>query len=103
VDIHNPAGTGTEIHRLAPGTSYAIPYRCLTPRGFDNLLVAGRPISADHAAHSSLRVMPIAMNIGEAAGVAAAQAVARGVTTREVDVAAVRQVLRQRGAVIDAP
>jgi hypothetical protein len=101
VDIHNPAGTGTVIQPVPPGRSYAIPYRCLTPAGFENLLVAGRPISADHAAHSSLRVMPIAMNLGEAAGVAAAQALPHRGHTRAVDVAVLRRRLRERGAVVD--
>lgn len=102
VDIHNPAGTGTLIQHVPPGQSYAIPYRCLTPQGFDNLLVAGRPISSDHAAHSSLRVMPIAMNIGQAAGLAAAHAVQRQTAVREVDVRELRAELREQGAVIDA-
>lgn len=102
VDIHNPAGTGTVIKPVPPGKSYAIPYRCLTPRGLENLLVAGRPISADHAAHSSLRVMPIAMNLGEAAGLAAGQALDHRGRVREVPVQALRERLRQRGAVIDA-
>ena len=103
VDIHSPTGGGTDIRGLPPGASYALPYRCLTPRGWENLLVAGRPISADHGAHSSLRVMPIAMNLGEAAGVAAAQALAHDGRTRAVDIQAVRETLRERGAVIDAP
>ncbi len=101
VDIHNPAGTGTVMQPVPPGRSYALPYRCLTPRGLENLLVAGRPISADHAAHSSLRVMHIAMNVGEAAGVAAAQSLRRRGRTRSVEVATLRQRLRERGAVID--
>ncbi len=101
VDIHNPAGTGTVIEPVPPGRSYAIPYRCLTPVGFENLLVAGRPISCDHAAHSSLRVMPIAMNVGEAAGVAAARALNERGQVRAVEVESLRQRLRDRGAVID--
>jgi glycine/D-amino acid oxidase-like deaminating enzyme len=101
VDIHNPAGTGTVIQAVPPGRSYAIPYRCLTPVGWENLLVAGRPISADHAAHSSLRVMPIAMNIGEAAGVAAAQSLSQRGHTRAVETENLRRRLRERGAVID--
>ena len=86
------------IRELPEGESYDIPYRCLCPRGFDNLLVAGRPISATHEAHSSLRVMPIAAAIGEAAGVAAAMCVANEQTVREVDVAALRERLLRRGA-----
>ena len=98
IDIHNPEGTGTVIKELPEGESYDIPYRCLCPRGFENLLVAGRPISATHEAHSSLRVMPIAAAIGEAAGVAAAMCVANEQTVPEVDVAALRERLLRRGA-----
>ena len=98
VDIHNPAGTGTVIRRLPPGEAYDIPYRCLRPRGFANLLVAGRPISADHGAHSSLRVMPIAMAVGEAAGVAAALALTAGDDTRAVEPGVLRRHLLDRGA-----
>ncbi len=99
VDIHNPAGTGTVIKRLPPGEAYDIPYRCLTPKGFDNLLVAARCVSCDHGAHSSLRVMPIVMAIGEAAGVAAQRALAGG-DVRGIDVAALRARLVERGASI---
>ncbi len=97
VDIHNPAGTGTVIERLPPGESYDIPYRCLTPLGFDNLLIAARCISSDHGAHSSLRVMPIVMAIGEAAGCAAQMALEDG-DTRAVGTDALRERLVTRGA-----
>ncbi|MFQ6132442.1 MAG: FAD-dependent oxidoreductase, partial [Armatimonadota bacterium] len=70
VDIHNPDGKGARIVRLKD--PYDIPYRCLIPRGVDNLLVTGRAISADHAAHSSLRIQPTSYAIGQAAGTAAA-------------------------------
>lgn len=100
VDIHNPSGTGTVIQHLPPGEAYDIPYRCLCPRGFDNLLIAGRPISSDHAAHSSHRVMPIAACNGEAAGVAAAMCVRNGSDIRGVDVQALRAKLKARGASI---
>jgi hypothetical protein len=99
VDIHNPAGTGTVIKHLPPGEAYDIPYRCLTPLGFDNLLIAARCISSDHAAHSSLRVMPIVMAIGEAAGCAAEMAL-EDHDTRSVDVDALRETLVGRGASI---
>ena len=82
VDIHDPLGTKAEIVRLRQ--PYEIPYRCLIPRGVDNLLVAGRPISADHVAHSSLRIQPTAYALGQAAGTAAALAVRDGVGPWEV-------------------
>ncbi len=99
VDIHNPAGTGTVIKRLPPGEAYDIPYRCLTPRGIGNLLIAGRCISSDHGAHSSLRVMPIVMAIGEAAGCAAAMA-PPAADVRAVEAGALRERLVGRGASI---
>ncbi|HCU38554.1 MAG TPA: FAD-dependent oxidoreductase [Armatimonadetes bacterium] len=98
IDIHSPTGHGLYGQRMPEGDWYDIPYRCLTPKGVDNLLVAGRPISCDHYIHGSLRVMPIAMSTGEAAGVAAAMAAADDLTTRGVDVAALRERLRARGA-----
>jgi len=98
IDIHNPSGTGTVIKRLPAGESYDIPYRCLCPRGFDNLLVAGRPISATHQAHSSVRIMSIAAAVGEAAGTAAAMCVVQGQSVTAVDVAELRERLRRRGA-----
>lgn len=100
VDIHNPSGTGTVIQQLPPGEAYDIPYRCLTPLGFDNLLIAGRPISSDHAAHSSHRVMPIAACNAEAAGVAAGMCVRGKHDIRSVDLNALRARLKARGASI---
>jgi hypothetical protein len=52
-----------------------VPYRCLLPQGVEQLLVAGRCISADHEAHARSRNMPACMATGQAAGVAAAIAV----------------------------
>lgn len=100
VDIHSPTGGGTVIKRLPPGEAYDIPYRCLCPLGFDNLLIGGRPISSDHAAHSSHRVMPIAACNGEAAGLAAAMSVKGSTDIRGIEVAALRQTLADRGASI---
>lgn len=98
VDIHNPTGAGTVIKRLKPGESYDIPYRCLTPLGVDNLLIAGRPISATHEAHSSVRIMPICIAIGQAAGTAAALSVRERVIPRKLDIALLQKTLRSQGA-----
>jgi len=98
VDIHDPDGGGTVIKRLRPGESYDIPYRCLVPLAIDNLLVAGRPISTTHEAHSSTRIMPIACAVGEAAGAAAALCVRGNTIPRKLDPAALRSTLRARGA-----
>jgi len=99
IDIHSPDGEGTVLRSLQ-GDYYEIPYRCLLPRGVDNLLVAGRPISADHVAHSSLRIMPTCFALGEAAGVAAALAVGEGVQPRQVPAEKLRAELVSRGAFV---
>lgn len=84
MDIHNPEGKGTKFRWLPPGESYDIPLRCLLPKGIDNLIVAGRCISGTHEAHSSYRVMPTAMAIGQAAGVCAALASLRSKMPRDI-------------------
>ncbi len=98
VDIHDPDGGGTVLKHLAPGESYDIPYRCLTPLGVENLLVAGRPISSTHEAHSSIRVMPIAIAVGEAAGTAAALCAKGRVPPRKLNVTDLQRALIAQGA-----
>ena len=79
---------------------YDIPYRCLTPKGFDNLLVSGRCISATHEGMAGARVMATCMAIGQAAGTAAALAGKNGCGVREVDVAELRKTLTKDGALV---
>ncbi|MBR2467310.1 MAG: FAD-dependent oxidoreductase [Clostridia bacterium] len=99
IDIHSPDGSGTSHWFFPDGEYYTIPYRALIPKGFCNLLVAGRCISADHDAQASLRVMPPCTSVGEAAGIAAAMA-KRG-DVKSVDTELLRAKLRERGAVVD--
>lgn len=98
IDIHNPEGTGTSHYYFAPGEYYTIPYRSLTVKDADNLLVAGRCISADHEAQASIRIMPICASTGEAAGIAAS--LAPGGRVKEVDIKALREKLKTAGALI---
>jgi hypothetical protein len=67
----------------------------------ENLLVAGRPISATHEAHASLRVMGTAMVTGQAAGTAAALAVRRKRPPRRVTVEELRRLLAEQGSLLD--
>ncbi len=85
IDIHNPDGSGTIIHHLAKGAWYEIPWGALLPADIDNLAIASRCISADHAAHSSLRVMPPVCSIGQASGTAAAMALDAGKEVSAID------------------
>ena len=94
IDIHNPEGSGTSHHYFKPGEWYTIPYRCLIPRGVNNMLVAGRCISTTHEAQASVRIMPIVANIGEAAGVAIGVAAKSHADTRNVEVVQVQRILQ---------
>ena len=78
MDNHLPAGfyaPGYSSHHLPVNAPYPIPYRCLYSRNIDNLMFAGRNISASHLAMSSTRVMATCSLMGQAAGAAAALAV----------------------------
>ena len=63
---------------------YGIPYRCLYSRNVENLMFAGRDISATHMALSSTRVQGTTSVLGQAAGTAAAIAVREKTTPRGV-------------------
>ena len=91
LDIHDPKGGDVDFQSMPP---YEIPYRCLVPMGIDQMLVAGRCISADHEAHARSRNMPACMSTGQAAGIAAAIAIEDGVLVRNVAVKKVQQALR---------
>ncbi|MEK3724419.1 FAD-dependent oxidoreductase [Paenibacillus sp. FSL H8-0034] len=96
IDIHPPEGE-QQVFTGSGKAVYEVPYRCLLPQGFDNLLVAGRCISASHTAFGSVRVMATAMGIGQGAGTAAAMAAANSLTTRQVDVELLRSLLMEQG------
>ncbi|MBM4093307.1 MAG: FAD-dependent oxidoreductase, partial [Planctomycetes bacterium] len=48
-----------------------IPYRCLYSRNVDNLLMAGRDVSATHVALMGIKVMGVTGHMGVATGAAA--------------------------------
>ncbi len=101
IDIHSPTGSGTTLYYFSDGEYYEIPFRCLVPRGMENLLVAGRCISSTHEAQASYRIMPFCAELGQAAGVAAAVAKDYGSTFQTVDVQEIRTRLKARGFVLN--
>ncbi|HAS81961.1 MAG TPA: FAD-dependent oxidoreductase [Verrucomicrobia bacterium] len=84
--------------RLGKGESYGIPYRILTPKGLDNVLVAGRCVSTDRSMQASIRVMPGCYITGQAAGVAAAMAAQAETSTRRLDIGDLQARLKAMGA-----
>jgi hypothetical protein len=80
---------------MKPGCAY--PYRCLLPRPVENLLVAGRCGSATHLGLAAGKSMGNMMEIGQAAGVAAALCSKGGITPRQLDVRELQVVLCSMG------
>lgn len=101
IDIHNPEGAGTSHYYFPDGEYYTIPYRCLTPKGLTNTLVAGRCISSTHEAQASYRIMPVCCCLGEAAGVAASIAHKSKQNVKEIDTTELRNKLKELGAIVD--
>lgn len=94
------AGSDTHWQYLPEGETYDIPYRCLLPKNVENLLVAGRCLSADHDAHASVRSMGQCMAMGQAAAVAASIAVSEKAAPREIKIPVLQDRLRQIGAIL---
>lgn len=100
IDIHNPEGSGTDYYFFKDNEYYTIPFRCLKPKGINNLLTAGRCISSTHEAQSSYRIMPVCCSLGEAAGTAIGVCAAQDAPCTNADVGLIRQKLKSYGAFI---
>lgn len=98
IDIHVANGEKQNITFLK--TPAYIPYRSLIVGDFPNLMVAGRCISADKTAFASIRVQSSCMDMGQAAGTAAAQCAASGKDVQDADIPLLVEKLRETGACI---
>jgi len=102
VDVHrDPGEEGGGLTHIPAGDYYEIPYRCLVPEQIDNLLVAGRCLSATFEAQASARIQPVCRALGEAAGVAAALSLKFGISPAELDGVKLRRELVTRGASLE--
>lgn len=98
IDRHGTGGIGGEM--LEP---YGVPYRCLIPKGFKNLLIACRGASFSSIAASSCRLSRTMMQLGQAAGTAAAPAQEQDVDLPNVPPEALRPRLREQHAQLEWP
>ena len=104
IDLHPVEGmyaTESGAHQRYSDGIYGIPFRSYYSRNVDNLLMAGRDISATHVAFGSTRVMATCGTGGEAAGTGASLAIDLGVRPRVLareHAATLRQVLLRQDA-----
>ncbi|MES1043597.1 FAD-dependent oxidoreductase [Heyndrickxia oleronia] len=100
VDIHDPTGKGVQANDIQGDGSYGIPYRCLVPKGINNLLVGGRCISTTHEALATTRLSPSCMATGQAAGTAAALSLKERVHPKDLNISLLRARLSENGVVL---
>ena len=81
------------VDTLNDSAPIEIPFRAILPQKVDNLLAPGRHISADAVAIDNVNLIPQCVGTGQAAGVAAAVAVAEGSTAHTVTVSKVQDIL----------
>ena len=81
-------------------TSWQIPYRSMLPEKIDNLLICGRAVDADKGAFGAIRVMVNLNQTGEAAGVAAYEALSSGKTVQDIDIKSMRRKMKQGGSIV---
>jgi hypothetical protein len=100
IDIHDPDAHSI-LHEFLPYDDwFEIPYRALTTSGISNLYAAGRCVSCTHEALGSMRMIPMGMMTGEAAGVAAGLCALAGIPSRQLDINKLQRILVAAGAFI---
>lgn len=92
-------GGGTNLSKI--NRSYGIPLRSLVAKGIANMTIAGRSLSATHAAAASARGQPVCMATGHAAGAIAALAALKDLPVRDLDIREIQGLLVQQNAVLE--
>lgn len=99
IDVHAAAGAdSTKYVTVEEGEWYGVGYRCLVPVQVEGLLVAGRTLSATSEGAGAVRVMPPCMEMGHAAGIAAAMAVKEQCPVRSINVKALQAQMVKEGS-----
>ena len=111
IDCHHAARYATESGEIInegriwkKGARFDIPYRAMTPKADEcsNLLVPVC-VSASHVAFCTIRLEPTWMNLGEAAGIAAAIAAETGITVQEVAIERLQRQVLNAGIPLEHP
>ena len=98
IDIHQKKGVSYTAH---DNKNYYIPLSCLISKNIDNLLTAGKSLSADRYAFAAVRVMPPCIAMGQAAGITASLAAKDNLRACDVPYTLVQEKLLDGGAFLD--
>ncbi len=97
IELHS--GNKPKLHWLL-NDYYDIPFGTLVPKVGENIIVAGRCLSAEHEALASARVTAQCFELGHAAGVAAIQAIDTQTPIRDLNVADIRATMIANGSAL---
>jgi len=99
-DPHGYYSSDYSFAGLMPSTKHVkkdvvvyVPLRAILPSGLENIMAIGRCYSTTHDVQAIVRMNPDVLNLGYAAGCAAALCVKNGTTPRQVDLAALQRHL----------
>ena len=97
--LRTELGKWRKDNGVTPGY-WQIPYRSMLPENIGNLLICGRAMDAEKGAFGALRVMISLNQTGEAAGVAAYEALTSGKTVQTIDFSAFRGKMKNGGSIV---
>lgn len=100
--FRTPEGLVKDGYLISSVDPYEIPYRSITPFAPGNLLVTCA-VSATHIAYGSLRMEPVFMMIGQAAGFAAHLARRQDQPVQDVSISQLQALLTGAGIPLEAP
>ena len=80
--------------------SFNIPISCLIPDNHDNIIIAEKSISVSNVVNGTTRLQPCVMQIGQAAGLLAAQSVKDNIEPKNVSVRKLQNILLEANGYI---
>jgi hypothetical protein len=99
IDMHSQE-IGCEVEFLESDELLPkVPFRALIPQGSRRITVAGRNVSANRVAFAGIRAQCTCMAMGQAMGAAAALAVQKGVSSREIQSQDIVALTIEHGAI----
>jgi len=97
VDHHRRKNPVPKQIDFPPIPSYNVPYGSLIPMNTDGLIVAEKSISVTNVVNGTTRLQPVVMQIGQAAGAAAAMSIQQNIQPRSLDVRQLQAELLEAG------
>jgi hypothetical protein len=101
VDHHHashPNAKGLPKLHFYPVSSYNVPMGCLIPQNIENFIVAEKSISVTNIVNGTTRLQPVVLQIGQAAGLIAAQSIKQNITPAAVQIRTIQSQLLEEGA-----